>query len=131
MKSNSWTISGSNFIGELVRFLGSFFNSYFSMAVSKLGRTGIAMVIFYFVSLDKPEFTQFAQTLSARTTLDKCFSTAWRMSLGSRYGGEDEKLAKFLQENCSNIEWNFNWWLKRQSKKVEKLFKCKEDVTDK
>ena len=102
--------------------------SYLSMATSKLGPTGIAMVIFYFVSLDKPEFTQFAETLSVRTTLDKCFSTAWRLSMESRYEGEKGKIATFLEENCSNIEWNFNGWLKRQSQKVENLFKLKEAV---
>ena len=105
------------------------YNNYFSLAVAKLRRGGIAMVLFYLVSLEKPEFTEFAKRLSARTTLEKCFATAWTMSLGYRYEGEADQLVKFLQEHCSNNEWNFDAWLKLQSDKVVSLFKLKEKTT--
>ena len=139
LRSNSWTIYFNNFIGKLVRFLRSSFDSYklfkkfkynFRLAVTKLRRTGISMVLFYFVSLDKREFTQFARALANRTNLEKCFATAWRMSLGFRYEGENEKLVQFLQEYCSNNEWDFDAWLKLQSKKVVNLFQHKERTAD-
>ena len=79
------------------------------------------MVIYYFVSLDKPEFTEYAKKLCSKTNLSRCFAVAWWLVLGDAnlvndVNGEYQKLRTFLQEHCKRNKWDLTEWLKTQSK---------------
>ena len=91
------------------------------MEKSKVGQDGYAMVMFYFLSLDKPEFTEFAQKLSVKTTRKECNSIAWLILLDKvDPNAEIQKLMVFLRDNCIRNKWDITEWLKIQSK-VSKL----------
>ena len=91
------------------------------MEKSKLGQDGHAMVILYFLSLDKPEFSEYAQKLSVKTTRKDCNSIAWQIMMDKGDpNAEIQKLMAFLRENCIRNKWDITEWLKIQSK-VSKL----------
>ena len=86
------------------------------MEKSNLGQDGYAMIIFYFLSLDKPEFTEFAKKLSGKTTRKECNSIAWLIILDKGdSNAEVQKLMTFLRENCIRNKWDITEWLKIQS----------------
>ena len=75
------------------------------------------MIIYYFLSLDKPEFTEYAKKLSAKTKIMYCFNIAWWIVLGPNdFVFEHQKLMTFLREHCKRNKWDLTEWLKTQSK---------------
>ena len=95
------------------------------MVKARLGQKGTALVIFYLLSLNKDEFTEYALELSAFTTLNHCYATAWMITIGKGFGGEYNKVETFLKEHCEGNKWKMDQWLKIQSDKAESLFKPK------
>ena len=98
-------------------------NHHFSLIENaKFGTGGYAMIIIYFVSLDKPEFTEYAKKLSAKTDPASCFIMAWLLVMGKNTNvPENKKLMKFLRENCKRNNWDLTEWLKTQSKVSNRL----------
>merc|ERR1712131_119811 len=89
-----------------------------------------ALVIIFFVSLDKPELVECAKKLANKETFVKdCFYMSWCLSLGKTFERVPEygKMAAFLRQHCERKNWNITEWLKIQSKKVENLFKTKTE----
>merc|ERR1719394_2077386 len=82
------------------------------------------MIMFYFLSLDKPEFTQFAEDVSWYTSIQDYFYMAWYLTMNFRDPSNQEfnKLVTFLRENCKRNEWDLTEWLKIQSKKADAIF---------
>ena len=94
-------------------------NKYvFSLMESKLDQSGIAVVMFYFVSLDKPEFTQFANELTMKCDLTHCFSMLGQLIYGKEliYDKECLKVIEFIREYCKRNCWNLKKWLEIQMK---------------
>ena len=87
------------------------------MKKAKFEARGYAMIMFYFLSLDKPEFTQYAKELSLHTTRDDYFFVAWFLTMEYTTSQlEYQKVITFLRENCKRNGWNLTEWLKTQSK---------------
>jgi len=87
------------------------------MEKAKLSKEGYAMIIFYFLSLDKPEFTEYAKKLSSKTERVNCFNLAWWMVMGRGESKvELQKLNKFLREHCKRNKFNLTEWFKTQRK---------------
>ena len=87
------------------------------MENAKIGKEGYAMVVYYFLSLDKPEFTEYAKKLSAKTARINCFNMAWLMVMGKNESNvELQKLITFLREHCKRNNWDLTEWFKTQSK---------------
>ena len=105
-------------VKTVVNKLSVLIKHHFSlMENAKIGKEGYAMVVYYFLSLDKPEFTEYAKKLSAKTARINCFNMAWWIVLG--YNDPNvliQKLITFLRENCERNEWDLTEWLKTQSK---------------
>ena len=95
------------------------------MIEERLGQKGAALIIFYFLSLDKNDLTKYAVLLSERTTLDQCYAMVGMFIMGKCFGGEYKKIENFIRENCERNKWNLSKWLKTQSLKAEALFKPK------
>ena len=93
---------------------------------SKLDQSGIAVVMFYFVSLDKPEFTQFANELTIKCDLTHCFSMLGQLIYGKCYelvnDKECLKVIDFIRENCKRNGWDLKKWLEIQMKVLKTLF---------
>ena len=98
------------------------------MVKARLGQKGTALVVFYLLSLNKDEFMEYALELSALTTLNHCYATAWMITIGKSFGGEYFKVETFLKEHCERNKWKMDKWLKTQSDKAESLFKPKANV---
>ena len=86
-----------------------------------------SMIIFYFLSLNKPEFTDFSQELADQVTKDKCLSMAWYLSSGSKPtsytesmdgNGDDDlnQMIVFLNGYCTRKRFTMIEWLKSQMK---------------
>ena len=92
-----------------------------------MGSVGYAILVYYFLSLDKPEFTEYAKILSAKTERMHCFNFAWWMVLGQNLDSNDklQKMITFLRENCERNKWDLTEWFKTQSK-VENHFQIDE-----
>ena len=87
------------------------------MEKAKIGKAGYAMVIYYFLSLDKPEFTEYAKKLSEKTERSNCFNMAWWVVMGQNDTRDGvQKLINFLRENCDRNNWDLFEWFKTQSK---------------
>ena len=87
------------------------------MIKAKFGARGYAMIMFYFLSLNKPEFTQYAKELSLHTTRDDYYFIAWFLTMDNTPSRpEYQKVTTFLRENCKRNDWNLTEWLKIQSK---------------
>ena len=55
---------------------------YFSqLKKARYDAKGYAMIMFYFLSLNKPEFTQYAKELSLHTTMEDYFFVAWFLAM--------------------------------------------------
>ena len=90
---------------------------YLSLAESKIESKGYAMIMYYFLSLDKPEFNQFAKELSSKTTIDDCYAMAWCFHMGNVYTSPTvNEIMTFLREHCNRNKWDMNEWLKTQTK---------------
>ena len=75
------------------------------------------MIVYYFLSLDKPEFTEYAKKLSAKTARINCFNIAWWIVMGKNDSiVELQKLITFLREHCKRNNWDLTEWFKTQSK---------------
>ena len=97
------------------------FNAYkghFSLTEkAKLIEEGYAMIVYYFLSLEKPEFTEYAKKLSAKTDRINCFNIAWWIVIGQNDSdAELQKLITFLREHCKRNNWDLTEWFKTQSK---------------
>ena len=84
---------------------------------------GYSMIMFYFLSLDKPEFTQYAEDVSWHCTKQDYFYMAWYLTMNKTHhqpkltsNQEYQKLITFLKENCKRNGWDLTDWLKIQSK---------------
>ena len=108
-----------------VNIVLSIFTVYFRLIDARLGSKGTALIIFYFLSLDKNDFTKYAVLLSEKTTLDHCYAMAWMFTIKRGFGGEYNKIENFIRENCERNKWSLSKWLKTQSLKAEALFKPK------
>ena len=77
-----------------------------------------AMIIFYFLSLNKPEFTEFAQEFAEDISKDKCLAMAWYLSSDYRptdhtEGGEEfNELMVFIKDYCKQKGLTMMEWLK-------------------
>ena len=85
---------------------------------AKFDAKGYAMVMFYFLSLNKPEFNQYAKQLSLYTNKESYYYLSWYITMGNNDPSmpEYEKLINFLRDNCDQNDWNITDWLKIQSK---------------
>ena len=90
------------------------------MIGSKLEQSGVALVMFYFLSLEKPEFTVFANELSSKSDLTHCFSILGQVIYGkcyeSVYDKECLKVMEFIRECCKRNGWDLAKWLEIQMK---------------
>ena len=79
---------------------------------------GYALIMFYFLSLDKPEFAQYAEDLSWYTKRADYYYMAWYLTMGytDTSNQEYQRLITFLRENCERNGWDLTEWLKTQSK---------------
>ena len=87
--------------------------------IKNIQPAGCALVILYFVSLDKPEFTQFAEHLFEQTTIVQCQATCWIISRGQIYSGTCQKrneIISFLRDYCKQNKWEMLDWLDTQMK---------------
>ena len=103
----------------VVIMLSAHIANHFSLAENaKIGKLGYAILVYYFLSLDKPEFTEYAKKLSKKTKRGKCFSIAWWIVMGKNVHSnvELQKMITFLRENCERNKWDLTEWLKTQSK---------------
>ena len=97
---------------------------YFSLLIeAKFGPKGYAMILFYVLSLEKPELTQYAKELSTFTSKDDCFYTAcmaaaWYLTMDYTDPSNEElnKVIIFIRDNCKRNGWEMVQWLKLQSK---------------
>ena len=88
------------------------------------------MVIFYLVSLNKPEFTQFAQELAPKTTSDTCLAIAWVLSRDKTFKPEEyKKVVDFLHDHCKRSNCDMTEWVEIQ-RKVRNLFHLQIDYQD-
>ena len=71
------------------------------------------MIILYLLSLEKPEFTQFAKDLAPETTADSCLAVAWILSRKQTFPHKKEyaKIVDFLTDNCKRNKWDLTEWL--------------------
>jgi len=99
-----------------IKFLENIWKQLQSLIGSKLDQSGITLVIFYFMSLDKPEFTQFANEISVKCTLADCFSMMGQLIYGKNHNPNEEcvKIMNFLRENCKRNNWDLAKWLEIQ-----------------
>lgn len=90
---------------------------------AKFEAKAYALVMFYFLSLNKPEFDQYAKQLSVYTDKESYYSLSWYITMGYNDPSkpEYEKLINFLRDNCDRNDWNITDWLKIQSKKADSL----------
>ena len=87
------------------------------MENAKLNKEGYAMIIFYFLSLNKPEFTEYAKKLTKKTKRINCFNVAWCIVIGQNTPVvETQKLITFIREYCERNNWDLTEWFKTQSK---------------
>lgn len=85
------------------------------MMKANFDHRGYAIVIMYLLSLEKPEFTQFAIELAPKTITDSCLATAWILSNKQTFTKEDyAKLVIFLHDNCERNQWDMNEWVSIQ-----------------
>ena len=77
------------------------------------------MIIFYFLSLNKPEFTEFAQEFAEDISKDKCLAMAWYLSSDYRptdhtEDGREEfnELMVFIKDYCKQKGLTMMEWLK-------------------
>lgn len=84
---------------------------------------GYAMIIFYLVSLNKPEFTQFAKELAPKTTKDSCLAIAWILSRHRTFSHSEEysKIVNFLHDHCKRSKCGVTKWAEIQ-RQVRNLF---------
>ena len=86
------------------------------MENAKLGKDGYALIIIYFLSLDKPEFTEYAKKISAKSERMNCFNVTWWIVMDMNMTNPDyQKLFTFFRENCKRNNWDLIEWLKTQS----------------
>ena len=107
MSDDSWLMNTHKIISEC----------YFSLIDSKVSsKMGRALIVFYFVSLDKPEFTQYAEEIATKSTLEACYSMAWCLNLGKNFehAPEYSKIITFLRDHCERNNWSLNDWMKIQ-----------------
>ena len=87
---------------------------------AKLGAKGHAMLVYYFLSLEKPEFTEFARQLSAKTSKNACYTMAWYFVMDHTNPNDctifECNIITFIKENCERNKWDMSQWLKTQSK---------------
>ena len=88
------------------------------MKKAKFEAKGYSMIMFYFLSLDKPEFTQYAEDVSWHATKEDYFYMSWYLTMNhaDHFNQEYQKLFTFLRENCKRNGWDLTEWLKIQSK---------------
>ena len=87
------------------------------MKKSDFDDRGYAMIIMYLLSLEKPEFTQFAKELAPKTTVDSCLAIAWVLTRQQTFDMEDySKIVDFLNDNCKRNKWNITKWVIIQRK---------------
>ena len=92
------------------------------MTSKKLDQAGTALVILYFVSQDKPEFTQFAKELSYKSSLTHCFSVMSQLIYKKSYDDESEKIMNFLRGYCKRNDWTLSKWLEIQMKVLNQCY---------
>ena len=79
------------------------------------------LVIIFFVSLDKEEFTQCAKELACKVTYKKdCFYISWLLAIGKTFKSmpESNKMVLFMRQHCEGNNWDMTEWLKIQSKSL-------------
>ena len=88
------------------------------MMKSNFDNRGYALIIMYLLSLENPEFTQFANELAPRTTEDSCLAIAWILTRKQTFNpeGDYSKIVDFLEDNCERNNWNMEEWVISQRK---------------
>jgi len=112
-----------------IRFMENIWKQLQSlMEKAEFEARGYAMIMFYFLSLDKPEFTQYAKELSLQTTRDDYYFIAWFLTMDNvPFRPEYKKVTTFLRENCKRNGWNLTEWLKIQSRKAREIFERRDE----
>ena len=84
--------------------------------IGYLEHEGRALIMFYFVSQDKPEFNQFADRISRGTSLGQCYATAWAVSAGYDFPAAEKvnEIMTFLRDYCKRNNWVLLDWLQIQ-----------------
>ena len=107
----------------------------FRLSNSNVGSMGNALIMFYFVSINKPEFDDFAEKLSTKSKsrlvtnrwfvnsrcefLSDCYTAAWCTMVEDDFERDflqTKTVATFLREHCTRNDLNLTEWLKTQSK---------------
>ena len=87
---------------------------------ARLGPKGHAMLVYYFLSLEKPEFTEYARQLSAKTSKNECYSMAWYFIMDHTDPNDctifECNIITFIRDYCERNKWDMSQWLKTQSK---------------
>ena len=92
-----------------------------SLVDTKLCAKSRSMLIFYFISLNKPEFTQFAQKIAKKTNKDLCYATAWALVSSMDYETTSpnkyyDDILLFLKDYCTRNNEKISDWLLNQMK---------------
>ena len=87
---------------------------------ARLGPKGHAMLVYYFLSLEKPEFIEFARQLSVKTSKNECYSMAWYFIMDHTDPNDctifECNIITFIRDYCERNKWDMSQWLKTQSK---------------
>ena len=72
--------------------------------------------MFYFVSIEKEEFDDFAEKLSKNIKLNDCYTLAWKIGVMKEnfMNEEVQKLVVFIRNHCKRNRLNLVEWLKIQ-----------------
>ena len=90
-------------------------NSKLFSLLKNFGPKGHALVMLYFVSLDKPEFIQFAEQISTKTSLDQCYAMGWVVSANYTFPVKQvDEMMSFLRDCANRDNWEVSVWLKNQ-----------------
>ena len=72
--------------------------------------------MFYFVSIEKEEFNDFARKLSKNIELNDCYTLAWKIGvMKENFKNEEvQNLVVFIRNHCKRNRLNLIEWLKVQ-----------------
>ena len=76
------------------------------------------LIVFYFISIEKKDFDDFAEKLSKNIELNEYYTLAWSIGvMNENYQDKEvQKLVVFLRNHCDRNELPLIDWLKIQRK---------------
>ena len=93
-----------------------------------LTEIGFAACLFYFLSFDKPDFTEIIFEISKKTTLNACNAVFVNWSIGEACPSPDHKIAEFIKNQRDEqliplqILCRDPYWMNIQMKRIRKIY---------